>query len=450
MENNNSLRFQTFYVRGMHCKSCEMLIEREIKILPHVSKVHASAQQGEVVVEYTKTPPHLSKLNEIFNKYGYVFSSEQKNSASMGAEYKILMVFIAFVLVLGFIFVSQSPIFSLIQVNATSSLIAFFIFGLLASISNCASLVGGLILSFSKQWSTMGKFKPHVMFQIGRILSFIILGGFLGSIGQALHVSLIINSVIILLVSLIMIALGLQMLGFAFFNRFQLALPKNITNRFIDKNNKLPLAIGILTFFLPCGFTLTAQGAALVSRNPIQGALIMLSFVLGTAPVLFLIGISSSELFKNHNLSMTFTKIAGILVLFFAIMNINSQFTVLGLPSVNSTVLTQKQNQVVEENKANGLAKIVNGKQVLQMNASSQGYDPDNFKVKAGIPVRWEITDTGTSGCTNAVIARGLFEGSIQLSQGTTSIKEFTPEKPGSYRFSCWMGMITGTIQVIP
>ncbi len=83
------------------------------------------------------------------------------------------------------------------------------------------------------------------------------------------------------------------------------------------------------------------------------------------------------------------------------------------------------------------------------MNASARGYSPNYIKVRAGIPVRWEITDTGTSGCTNALIARGLFSGQIDLVRGETSIKEFTPEKPGTYKFSCWMGMVSGTFEVI-
>ncbi len=83
------------------------------------------------------------------------------------------------------------------------------------------------------------------------------------------------------------------------------------------------------------------------------------------------------------------------------------------------------------------------------MDAFSSGYKPNYFKVKAGVPVRWEINDVGTSGCTNAVISQGLFQGAINLSQGQTSVKEFTPEKPGKYKFSCWMGMISGIIEVI-
>jgi len=39
--------------------------------------------------------------------------------------------------------------------------------------------------------------------------------------------------------------------------------------------------------------------------------------------------------------------------------------------------------------------------------------------------------------------------GSIPLSPGKISVKEFTPQKVGRYKFSCWMGMVSGTIKVI-
>ena len=65
------------------------------------------------------------------------------------------------------------------------------------------------------------------------------------------------------------------------------------------------------------------------------------------------------------------------------------------------------------------------------------------------VPVRWEITDKGTSGCTNAIISKGLFNEEISLVPGETSVKEFTPGKPGKYKFSCWMGMISGIIEVV-
>ena len=88
--------------------------------------------------------------------------------------------------------------------------------------------------------------------------------------------------------------------------------------------------MGAATFFLPCGFTITAQTIALISGSAVQGALIMGFFALGTAPMLLLIGLSSVKFFSKPHLSMVFSRVAGFLVLFFALYNIYSQINVLG------------------------------------------------------------------------------------------------------------------------
>ena len=234
-------------------------------------------------------------------------------------------------------------------------------------------------------------------------------------------------------------------------------MPKFITRFIADESNfkgrYMPLLMGAFTFFLPCGFTITAQGLALISGSAVQGGLIMFLFALGTLPMLLTIGLSSVKFSQKPHLSEKFLKVAGILVLFFAFYNINFQLNILGVSSlsdldINSGRLSSgtKNNSAQSEE---GLPPIVNGKQILKMDASSRGYSPSYLKVKVGIPVRWEITDKGTSGCTNAIISKNLFEGEISLTPGQTSIKEFTPKKPGKYKFSCWMGMVSGIIEVV-
>jgi len=88
-------------------------------------------------------------------------------------------------------------------------------------------------------------------------------------------------------------------------------------------------------------------------------------------------------------------------------------------------------------------------KQIIKMKAYIYNYDPNYFKVKDGIPVRWEIEDEGASGCTCALIAKGLFSDEILINPGEIVVKEFTPIKPGKYKFSCWMGMVSGIIEVV-
>jgi len=456
---NKQIKEHTFSVKGMHCASCEILIEKKLLELNNIKSVESSANKGEVLIEYERESPSVEELNKIFKKENYIFSNKKIEIPNGLNRKEFLTTFgIGLIIILVFLGLIKLGLSGLINVTSSSSLITFFIFGLLAGISTCAALIGGLILSMSKQWlelypgdeSIFRKLQPHLMFNAGRILSYAVLGAILGAVGNRLQFSLKLTSILVIAVSVMMIFLALQMLGLKAFRRFQFTMPKFITRHIADESNfkgrYTPFLMGAFTFFLPCGFTITAQGLALISGSPIQGGLIMLLFALGTLPMLLAIGISSVSFSKRPHLSFRFLKVAGFLVLFFALYNINSQFNVLGLSSFNDV-----GNKIIQPPnvKEEGFTPIVNGKQILKMEASSSGYSPNYFKVKAGILVRWEIKDIGTSGCTNAVISRSLFDGPINLTPGQTSIKEFTPIKPGKYKFSCWMGMVSGLIEVV-
>ncbi len=106
----------------------------------------------------------------------------------------------------------------------------------------------------------------------------------------------------------------------------------------------------------------------------------------------------------------------------------------------------QLKNTAINEK---DLPLIVDGKQVVKMNASYSGYNPNYIKVRTGVPIRWEITAGSSLGCGGRIISSSLFSGSIDLTPGQVSIKEFTPQNPGRYKFSCSMGMITGIIEVV-
>jgi len=457
---DNKTKEYTFAVRGMHCASCEILIEKKLIELPNIKSVDASTAQGKVVIEYEGQKPWAHQLSKLFEKENYVFSEASEKILTNPPSNGVLTSFIiAAVIIATFLFLNKFGLSKLINVNSSSSLPTFFVCGLLAGISACAALVGGIILSMSKQWlslystndSMLVKSRPHVMFNIGRLFSYFLLGGVLGLIGKKLQLSLTFFSLLVIAISIVMVFLALQMIGIRYFKRFQFVLPKSITRYIADTSNFkgrwMPVLMGALTFFLPCGFTITAQGLALLSGNFIQGGMIMFFFALGTLFPLLAIGLSSVKFSSSHHLSTQFLKVAGLVVLFFAIFNINSQLNVLGFTGFNNIVSGAAQKN--SGNQQSDLPPIVDGKQVLKINASASGYNPRNLKVRVGVPVRWEITDVGTSSCTNAIISRNLFDGQIDLTLGQTSIKEFTPQKVGQYKFSCWMGMITGVIEVV-
>ena len=447
---SNAVKSTTYSVSGTHCHACEILIEKEINALPGIKSVEAISSKGTVKI-IGSTIPAVPLLNKIFKDSGYVFSDSASAPEVKTDIFTSLLIVIGLLAV--FFFVSKLGIFSSFSISQSSVLPSFFLFGLLAGFSTCAALVGGVVLSLTKQWgslysssdSALKHLQPVIMFNLGRLIFFSLFGAILGLFGSFLHLSLTGGAIVAILVSLIMVALGLQMLGVKGFSSFQLTLPKSITSHLSDETKFqgqfMPLLMGGLTFFLPCGFTLTVQSLSLASGNPFQGALIMGLFALGTFLPLFLIGYSGIRSQSNPTTAKYFSQVAGILVIIFALINVKSQLNVLGYNLISTaSVPTSSQNN---------LPQIVNGRQILKMTATAGGYTPNFLRVKAGIPVSWQITSSGNAGCAGALVARSFFSDIAYLTPNSTFTKEFIPTTPGTYRFSCSMGMYTGTIEVV-
>jgi len=454
-----------YKVEGMHCASCEILIEKKLLDLPNIKAVDASTSSGQVVVEYEGDRPNPDRLTKIFREENYTFADQQSKTENKVKEKDgvkkaspTLVAFnIAIFIIIAFLILDKMGIANFLALNSTSSLLTFLGFGILAGMSSCAALVGGIVLSMSKQWndlysaeqSTSKKLQPHIMFNAGRLISYTVLGGVLGLIGSRLQISPTITAYLVVVISFLMIALGLQMLGVKAFRKFQIAAPKSFTRKIANESNfqgkYMPFVMGALTFFLPCGFTITAQSLALLSGNVFSGALIMGAFALGTIPVLFFIGLSSVKFGSKPHLAERFLKVAGFLVLFFALFNMSNQFTVLGFTGFN---FNHNQSHKATTGQ-DGLPAIVNGEQVIAMTASGSGDSPNYFKVRAGVPVKWEITGSDSLGCNGAIISAQLFDGQVDLTPGQVAVKEFTPQTAGIFGFSCTMGMIRGTIEVV-
>ena len=431
---NHEVNFQ---VAGIHCASCALIIERKLLELPDIHS--ALANGNEVSITYLRKQPSPHELNALFAEEGYKFFLKTGDSVVKNEPVNWLIVTFSLILSgLLYLLIEKLGLVSLFKVDASSSLPSFIIFGFLAGVSTCAALLGGIVLTLSKSWSDREQskpYRPHLYFNLGRLLSFSILGAILGGVGAAIRPSPLFTAIIIFAVSIIMLLVAAQMLGIYFNFKIGIRSPKFITRYIISNKSWTPFLIGIFTLLLPCGFTLTAQSLALVSGSAVQGMLIMLSFATGTFLPLLLIGIGSTRLYENKSRSLTFSRIAGILLLIYTIFNVRAGLNLIDFKTNNSPQANVSSDDTAET-------------QVIRMEANAQGYSPNYFKVKAGAPVRWEIYDSGTSGCTNAVISRNLFSDEIRLEKGKTAIKVFTPQKSGKYRFSCWMGMVSGVIEV--
>src|SRR4030042_4799956 len=114
----------------------------------------------------------------------------------------------------------------------------------------------------------------------------------------------------------------------------------------------------------------------------LSGAIIMAVFAIGTTPGLLSIGGITSAV--KGSFAKKFFKFAGILVILFAILNIFSGYNLTGWKGFS---IFQRSSVAADTNDQN--VKLENGFQVIRMSQTSSGYEPNEFVIKKGIPVKW-------------------------------------------------------------
>lgn len=327
-----------FHIHGMHCKACVLMTESELKEFPYITDVKASlkSNQVEITGDFGSRLPEdiASELNGVLAKHGYTLSVEKIEKKVNWGEFKIAIpITIAFVIL--YIFLQKIGLVNLINTSKVSYGTAFVI-GIIASLSTCMAVVGGLLLSMSASFAKEGdKIKPQIMFHIGRIVSFFVLGGVIGAIGSAFQLNTMGIFILGFIVAIVMLILGINLLDvFPWAKKLQPGMPRFLSRHAIGvsklNHTLTPLLVGVATFFLPCGFTQSMQIYTLTTGNFLQGALTMLAFALGTLPVLGLLSFSSFSIQKSSKAGIFF-KTAGLIVILFAIFNLINALVVINI-----------------------------------------------------------------------------------------------------------------------
>lgn len=328
----------TFHINGMHCNSCILITESELKELENIKNVKSSLKNNSIEIEGDfgeKSEEEIAEeLTTILAPHGYALSTEKQEIKKDWSDFKIAIP-IAILFITLFILLQKIGLVNLINTSKITYGTSFVV-GIIASLSTCMAVVGGLVLSMSATFAKEGdKVKPQILFHAGRLTSFFILGGVIGALGSVFTLSTTATFLLGVLIGIVMLIMGINLLNiFGSTKKLQLSMPKFISKRAfsISKLNHsiTPLLVGIATFFLPCGFTQSMQIYTLSTGNFMNGALTMLSFALGTLPVLALVSFSSFSI-KDSKKSGIFFKSAGLIVILFAIMNILNSLVVIGL-----------------------------------------------------------------------------------------------------------------------
>ena len=177
--------------------------------------------------------------------------------------------------------------------------------GLLGS-PHCVGMCGGIVTAFGlslRDQSSRRKWLLTLLYHLGRLLSYALLGLLAGMLGTALLAPLLHTPWPRLVVAAALLLIGLSMLGLPLLNRLE-QLGAHLWQRMAPLRQRLfpltsaprVLAAGLLWGFLPCGLVYASLLTAAAAADPVHGAVLMLAFGLGTLPLLLVTGAASQTL----------------------------------------------------------------------------------------------------------------------------------------------------------
>ncbi len=445
-----------YHIKGMHCRSCEILLENNISKIDGVDKVNVNHKKG-IAELYAHAPVNDDAVARAVHEAGYSLGVSGKlHFLSRNGEdyFEILLGFSAlFILYLVAKITGITDALSSTFSTAPTYPIVFVI-GLTAGISTCMAVVGGLVAGFSAsyaethQYATRWeRFRPNIYFNAGRLVSYALLGGVIGAIGSAMNISGGGTGYLIAGAGFVMLYMGLKLTGISpKLSNTSITLPKGLSRMLgISEasggySHGGTFVAGALTFFLPCGFTQAMQLYAITTGSFVSGATIMFLFALGTMPGLLGVGAVTSML--KGRTARVFFRFVGVVVVALGVFNMHNGLALSGfnvsLPNFAPS------GQGASMGKA---APIENGEQIVNMNQLANGYQPNQFTVQKGIPVKWVIDSKSPYSCASSIRMPAF--GIAQFLQSGTNIIRFTPNQTGTLRFTCGMGMYSGTFNVV-
>lgn len=222
-------------------------------------------------------------------------------------------------------------------------LLSVFLMGLLGGV-HCLGMCGGVVGMLTAGLDPQVRTNPkkialfHLNYNLGRILSYALMGALFGLFGALFTQSLqmdILDKSLRIFSGVLMIMVGLyignwsssiqilEKIGAKFW-----ALLQPLTQQFLPiKNFRSAFFTGLLWGGIPCGLVYGALSFAIISGSAAQGGMIMLAFGLGTLPSLLLMASLSTQLMRLIQKPLV-RKISGLMIIILGVaalwMPINS------------------------------------------------------------------------------------------------------------------------------
>lgn len=457
-----AIKQTVFTIGGMTCVNCENKIEQQLKQREGVKDATVSYNKGTAVITFDREEINEEQIIQVIEQLDYEvirakFQKRQKNEKEEFNKKNTWnqVIGVGVLLLAISVLMKQlglSRIFNAFpQVEENMGYGMLFLIGLVTSV-HCIGMCGGIHLSQclsyqknseeekngekgKKKWSTV---YPSFLYNLGRVVSYTIVGGVVGGFGSVISFSGKGKGAVQLIAGVFMVIMGINMLNiFPWLRKFNPRMPKVFARKINQgKQKNGAFLVGILNGLMPCGPLQAMQIYALSTGSPLKGAFSMFLFSMGTVPLMFGFGALSS--FLSQKFTKQVMKFGAVLVVILGISMFQNGWSVSGFPVFSLSFSSGKERQE---------AKVQDGVQVVETTLSPYGYEP--ITVQEGIPVKWTIkAEQGSlTGCNRAIlIPEYEIQKTLEIGE---NVIEFTPTKAGTYSYSCWMGMLRSSITVL-
>ena len=353
------------------------------------------------------------------------------------------------------------------------SLWAVLLTGLFAGGASCAAVQGGLLAGTlarrrpAAALATVGAQRskkkappapppsarehlaPVGAFLAGKLASHALLGAALGLLGDAVQVGPRVRAYVQIAAGIAMVVLALELLGVAAVRRL-VPPPPQAWTRLVRRSGRwggslAPALLGVTTILIPCGVSLSMMFLAVASGSAMSGAAIMAVFVVGTAPLFTAIGFVARR--SDSALRGRLGALAGVAVLVAGLVAINSGLVLNG-SSFTLAGAWQSVGGGSGEAPVSAPPVSADGVQRIVIEVRDTSYSPSNITARAGVPTEVTLRTNNAQGCTRSIVMSDFGVQKILPATGDT-VMDVGELEPGTYRYTCGMGMYGGSIRVV-
>ncbi|WP_201353187.1 sulfite exporter TauE/SafE family protein [Hydrogenimonas urashimensis] len=230
-----------------------------------------------------------------------------------------------------------------------------FLVALLGSFGHCIGMCGGFVLAYTAakvdaQWSKTRQMTAHLLYSLGRVTSYMIIGAFFGYLGQKVSFDMTAKGLLFIAVGMLMLLIGLSLIGkLKFLNSIESSIAQSSwfgrLFKMVIHSRTLPsfFLMGMLNGFIPCGLVYFFATAAIVAGSALKGAIVMGVFGIATIPAMLGVGIFSS-LIKGSSYRQLVIKIAAVVVMLFGLFTSYKGYIMITKPEI-----IQKKMQKMHE-----------------------------------------------------------------------------------------------------